>query len=195
MSEINAVNETDSQINVQIVAVVEAILHVSDEPVEPRSLAATLGFPEDVISSALESIKLGLTQRGAGTELRAVAGGWRLFTVPEVAEYVERFVRDGQIARLTQASLETLAIVAYKQPVSRARISAIRGVNVDSVVKTLESRGLIAVHSTDGETGALLYRTTDTFLEKLGLNELGDLPDISQHIPDFEAALALQENL
>ena len=195
MSEINPLNETVSYENVQIVAVVEAILHVADEPLEPRALAATLGFTEETVSSALEFIKNGLHERGAGTELRAVAGGWRLFTVPSVADYVERFVRDGQIARLTQASLETLAIVAYKQPVSRARISAIRGVNVDSVVKTLESRGLIAVQSTDPETGALLYATTDTFLEKLGINEIGDLPDISQHIPNFETALALQENL
>ena len=195
MSEMQDEIQTDSTSSVNIVAVVEAILHISDEPIEARALAATLGLTEEVVRSAIETIQADLIERGAGTELRPVAGGWRLFTVPAVAEMVERYVRDGQIARLTQASLETLAVIAYKQPVSRARISAIRGVNVDSVVKTLESRGLIEVESTDHETGALLYRTTKVFLEKLGINDLTDLPDISQHVPDLEAAVALQENI
>ena len=195
MSESSVNIETNSSQDVQIDAVVEAILFVADEPIEPRALAATLGLTEELVQSSLVSVQKGLSQRAAGTELRQVAGGWRLFTTPAVAEMVERYVRDGQIARLTQASLETLAVVAYKQPVSRARISAIRGVNVDSVVKTLESRGLIEVESTDAESGALLYRTTKTFLEKLGLDNLSELPDISQHIPDLEAAVLLQENL
>ena len=195
MQDSDVAIETNIQDDVQIVAVVEAILFVADEPLEPRSLAATLGFTEESVLTTLKTIQTGLADRGSGLELRQVAGGWRLFTVPNVANMVERYVRDGQIARLTQASLETLAVIAYKQPVSRARISAIRGVNVDSVVKTLESRGLIEVESTDMESGALLYRTTKTFLEKLGLDSLSDLPDISQHVPDLEAAVLLQENL
>lgn len=195
MSESSAQIETQLHEDVQIDAVIEAILFVADEPIEPRALAATLGFTEDNVLQGLLRVQAALLERNSGLELRQVAGGWRLFTVPAVANLVERYVRDGQIARLTQASLETLAVIAYKQPVSRARISAIRGVNVDSVVKTLESRGLIEVESTDSESGALLYRTTRTFLEKLGLDTLGDLPDISQHIPDLEAAVALQENL
>lgn len=195
MSENEVTNKTEFKEDVNIVAVVEAVLHVSDEPVEARSLAATLGFTEEKVAIALETIRSGLQSRGAGTELRAVAGGWRLFTTSEVADFVELFVRDGQIARLTQASLETLAVIAYKQPVTRARISAIRGVNVDSVVKTLENRGLIQVLSIDSESGALLYGTTDLFLEKLGINAISDLPDISQHIPDLQAAVALQESL
>lgn len=195
MSESSAQIETQLHEDVQIDAVIEAILFVADEPIEPRALAATLGFTEDNVLQGILRVQAALLERNSGLELRQVAGGWRLFTVPAVANLVERYVRDGQIARLTQASLETLAVIAYKQPVSRARISAIRGVNVDSVVKTLESRGLIEVESTDSESGALLYRTTKTFLEKLGLDTLGDLPDISQHIPDLEAAVALQENL
>src|SRR5690606_21024637 len=114
--------------------------------------------------------------RGHGFELRRVAGGWRYYTRESLAPAVERFVRDGQQSRLTQAALETMAVVAYRQPVSRARVSAIRGVNVDGVMRTLVTRGLVDEAGTDDETGAVLYRTTSYFLERMGLNSLDELP-------------------
>jgi segregation and condensation protein B len=116
-----------------------------------------------------------------------VAGGWRLYTRDEYAPWVQRFVLDGQQARLTQAALETLAVVAYRQPVSRARVSAIRGVNVDGVMRTLVSRGLVEESGAEPETGAYLYRTTSYFLERLGLTSLEDLPDLAPHLPDLDA--------
>jgi segregation and condensation protein B len=115
-----------------------------------------------------------------------VAGGWRYYSSPAYATAVERFVLDGQHARLTQAALETLAVVAYRQPVSRARISAVRGVNVDAVMRTLLARGLVEECGTDGETGAHLYRTTSYFLERLGLASVDELPEIAPYLPDLE---------
>ena len=113
-----------------------------------------------------------------GFELRAVAGGWRLYTRAECAPYVERFVRDGQPAKLSQAALETLAVVAYRQPTTRSRIAAVRGVNVDAVMRTLLTRGLVAETGVERESGAILYGTTDHFLERLGLASLDELPPL-----------------
>lgn len=121
-----------------------------------------------------------------GMELRRVAGGWRVYSRAEFAPWVQRFVLEGQTARLSQAALETLAVIAYRQPVSRARISSIRGVNVDGVVRTLTTRGLIAAEQQTGESGALLYRTTPMFLEKIGLETLEELPKISPYLPGAE---------
>ncbi|MFL6156870.1 MAG: SMC-Scp complex subunit ScpB, partial [Marmoricola sp.] len=115
-----------------------------------------------------------------------VAGGWRYYTREEYAGVVERFVLDGQQARLTQAALETLAVVAYKQPVSRARVSAIRGVNVDGVMRTLLTRGLLEEAGTDAETGAHLYRTTVYFLERIGITSLDELPELAPFVPDMD---------
>jgi segregation and condensation protein B len=123
-------------------------------------------------------------RNGRGFELRSVAGGWRYYTRAEYAGYVERFVLDGQQIRLTQAALETLAVVAYKQPVSRSRVAAIRGVNCDGVMKTLVTRGLIEECGTEQESGAHLYRTTRLFLEKIGLNSVEDLPSLGPFLPD-----------
>ena len=114
-----------------------------------------------------------------------MAGGWRYYTREEYAAVVERFVLDGQQARLTQAALETLAVVAYKQPVSRARVSAIRGVNVDGVMRTLLTRGLVEEAGQDAETGANLYRTTTYFLERIGVRSLQDLPELAPYLPDM----------
>lgn len=174
---------------------VEAILLVADEPIVPLQLAATLGVATGAVEAALAAIQADLADRGSGIELRQVAGGFRLYTAPQYAAWVERYVRDGQVAKLTQAALETLAVVAYKQPISRARISAIRGVNVDSVVKTLESRGLIEAKSEDGESGSVLFGTTNLFLEKLGLNSVDELPEISQYLPDIATSVELAESI
>ncbi|GIF75573.1 SMC-Scp complex subunit ScpB [Asanoa siamensis] len=162
----------------------EAILLVVDEPVQEIVLAQILEQPTERVAAALETISAGYTAAGHGFELRRIAGGWRLYTHPRYADYVERFVLDGQSVRLTQAALETLAVIAYKQPVTRSRISAIRGVNCDGVVRTLTSRGLIQEAGTEPETGAYLYRTTALFLEKLGLDSVDQLPDLAPFLPD-----------
>ncbi|WP_319463086.1 SMC-Scp complex subunit ScpB [Micromonospora sp. RTP1Z1] len=168
----------------------EAILLVVDEPVSELTLAEVLEQPAARVGPMLDEIAAGYTASGHGFELRRAAGGWRLYTRPEYATYVERFVLDGQSARLTQAALETLAVVAYKQPVTRSRISAIRGVNCDGVIRTLVSRGLISECGTEPDSGAFLYRTTTMFLEKLGLNSVHDLPPLAPFLPDDVEELA-----
>ncbi|WP_299165245.1 SMC-Scp complex subunit ScpB [uncultured Arthrobacter sp.] len=178
-------------------AAVEAVLLVVEEPVTEMQLAAALEVPLDQVQEALAELKAeydGYTGQGPetgptrlrGIELRNVAGGWRFFTRSEFAAVVGRFVLDGQSARLSQAALETLAVIAYRQPVARSRVSAIRGVNVDSVVRTLVQRGLIADVATDPETGAVLYGTTPLFLERLGIGTVADLPRLSPHLPGLE---------
>ncbi|HEY0699309.1 MAG TPA: SMC-Scp complex subunit ScpB, partial [Micromonospora sp.] len=162
----------------------EAILLVVDEPVAEITLAQAVEQPVDRVAAELERIARDYTAAGHGFELRRAAGGWRLYTRPEYAGYVERFVLDGQSVRLTQAALETLAVVAYKQPVTRSRISAIRGVNCDGVIRTLVTRGLVEDCGTEPESGAFLYRTTGLFLEKLGLNRLDELPPLAPFLPD-----------
>ena len=140
--------------------------------------------PTGRIEATLRSLAEEYTGTGRGFELRQVAGGWRLYTRGEYASYVERFVLDGQQIRLTQAALETLAVVAYKQPVTRSRVAAIRGVNCDGVIKTLVTRGLVEECGTEPESGAHLYRTTRLFLEKLGINSVEDLPSLAPFLPD-----------
>ncbi|MFD2768314.1 SMC-Scp complex subunit ScpB [Micromonospora eburnea] len=168
----------------------EAILLVVDQPVSELTLAQVLEQPPERIGPMLDDIAAGYTAAGHGFELRRAAGGWRLYTRPEYAGYVERFVLDGQSVRLTQAALETLAVVAYKQPVTRSRISAIRGVNCDGVLRTLVSRGLVEECGTEPDSGAFLYRTTTMFLEKLGLNSVDDLPPLAPFLPDDVEELA-----
>ncbi|MER7444479.1 SMC-Scp complex subunit ScpB [Micromonospora avicenniae] len=162
----------------------EAILLVVDEPVSEATLAEVLEQPAARVGAMLDQIAAGYTASGHGFELRRAAGGWRLYTRPEYAGYVERFVLDGQSVRLTQAALETLAVVAYKQPVTRSRISAIRGVNCDGVIRTLVTRGLVEECGSEPESGAFLYRTTTLFLEKLGLNSVDELPPLAPFLPD-----------
>ncbi|HLK00329.1 MAG TPA: SMC-Scp complex subunit ScpB [Streptosporangiaceae bacterium] len=168
----------------EVRASIEAILLVADEPVPAVVLAQVLERPRDQVSSALRSLATSYSSEGRGFDLREVAGGWRFYTREEYAPVVERFVSDGQEVRLTQAALETLAVIAYRQPVSRARISAVRGVNCDGVVRTLTLRGLIEEAGTDPETNAILYRTTGYFLERLGLATLDELPDLAPFLPD-----------
>ena len=163
----------------------EALLMVADQPLDVATLASAAGHPVDEVAVTLAALADEYTEQGRGFELRNVAGGWRFYTREEYATVVEAFVLEGQQARLTQAALETLAVVAYKQPVSRARVSAIRGVNVDGVMRTLLTRGLVEEAGTDHETGAHLYRTSSYFLERIGLTSLADLPDLAPFLPDM----------
>ena len=164
-------------------AALEALLLVADEPMTVATLATLTRTPEDEVVHTLHNLAQEYAVQGRGFDLRELGGGWRFWTRDNCATVVERFVLDGQHARLTQASLETLAVVAYRQPVTRARISAIRGVNVDGVVRTLVTRGLIEEVGHDSDTGAHLYRTTTYFLERLGLKSLDELPPIAEHLP------------
>src|ERR1035441_7457023 len=162
----------------------EAIMLVADEPVSDLLIAQVLERPRDDIAAALRELAAGYAAEQRGFDLREVAGGWRFYTREECAPVVERFVSDGQEVRLTQAALETLAVVAYRQPVSRARVSAVRGVNCDGVMRTLVLRGLVEEAGADPDTGAVLFRTSGYFLERLGLDSLDELPDLAPFLPD-----------
>jgi segregation and condensation protein B len=175
---------SDAQAGPGLRACLEAILLVVDEPVPEVVLAQVLERPREEIALEIAGLAASYTAEGRGFDLREVAGGWRFYTREECAPVVERFVRDGQEVRLTQAALETLAVVAYRQPVSRARVSAVRGVNCDGVMRTLSLRGLVEEAGTEHETGAILYRTTGYFLERLGLAGLDDLPALAPFLPD-----------
>ncbi len=164
----------------------EALLMVADQPLDVATLASAAGHPVVAVEEALGDLAREYDEQGRGFELRNVAGGWRYYTREELAAVVEGFVLDGQQARLTQAALETLAVVAYKQPVSRARVSAIRGVNVDGVMRTLLTRGLVEEVGHDGEHGATLYRTSSYFLERIGVTSLDDLPELAPYLPDMD---------
>lgn len=163
----------------------EAVLMVADQPLDELALATAVGYPAPEVVAALGALAAEYDEQGRGFELRNVAGGWRYSTRDEFAPVVEAFVLEGQQARLTQAALETLAVVAYQQPVSRARVSAVRGVNVDGVMRTLLNRGLVEEAGQDGEHGATLYRTTSYFLERIGIVSLDELPDLAPHLPDL----------
>ena len=168
-----------------IESALEAILMVSDQPMTAVELATLLAVPTDDVESTLLKLAAEYVEALRGFELRMVDGGWRFFSAQHCAEVVAKFATDGRSAKLTQAALETLAVVAYKQPVSRARIGAIRGVNVDGVMRTLMTRGLVSEIETDPATGAVLYGTTGFFLERMGLASLADLPPIEDHLPDL----------
>ena len=164
----------------------EALLMVADQPMDVVTLATAAGYPVGEVNEALAELAAEYTEQGRGFELRNVGGGWRYYTRDEYAAVVEGFVLDGQQARLTHAALETLAVVAYKQPVSRARVSAIRGVNVDGVMRTLLTRGLVEEAGQDHETGANLYRTTTYFLERIGVTSLDELPELAPYLPEMD---------
>jgi segregation and condensation protein B len=173
----------------------EAVLMVADQPLDETTLATAVGAPVIDVAEALAELAGEYDEQGRGFELRNVAGGWRYYTREEFAPVVESFVLDGQQARLTQAALETLAVVAYKQPVSRARVSAIRGVNVDGVMRTLLTRGLVEEAGEDHSTGAHLYRTTSYFLERIGVTSLDELPELAPYLPDLDDLDDLEEEL
>jgi segregation and condensation protein B len=173
----------------------EALLMIADQPLDESTLATAVGAPLREVQGALAELAVEYAEQGRGFELRNVAGGWRYYTREEFAPVVEAFVLDGQQARLTQAALETLAVVAYKQPVSRARVSAIRGVNVDGVMRTLLTRGLVEEAGEDPSTGAHLYRTSSYFLERIGVTSLDELPELAPYLPDLEDLGDLEEEL
>jgi segregation and condensation protein B len=172
-------------------AALEAVLMVVEEPVEEGVLAQVLERPREEIAATLHELAAEYDEQGRGFELRGIAGGWRFYSRTDCAPYVERFIRDGQPTKLSQAALETLAVVAYRQPTTRSRVAGVRGVNVDAVIRTLLTRGLIAELGIERETGAILYGTTDHFLERLGLTSAEELPPLAEYLPDHTA---LEEN-
>lgn len=171
----------------------EALLLMATEPMQTAELATALDIPKPAVWAALEQLKAFYDETGRGFELREVGAGWRLYTRPEHAEVIGRWVLQGQHGRLSQAALETLAVVAYLQPITRSRVGAIRGVNVDGVMRTLVTRGLIQEVGASEDTGAMLFGTTDYFLERMGMTSLDELPPIAPYLPEaslLEAELA-----
>jgi len=172
------------------VAALEAVLMVADEPIPAMRLATVLALPtahvEELLAALAAEYRGELGGRARGFELRAAGGGWRIYSAPAYADVVGRFVVDGQSARLTQAALETLAVIAYRQPVTRGQVSAVRGVNVDSVVRTLTARGLVVDAGIEPSSGAVLFTTTGYFLERMGLSSLDELPPLAPYLPDID---------
>ena len=179
--------------NVEVERSIEAILMVVDEPVSEIILAQVLEKSVDEVEAALAHLVTTYDDRGFS--LRKINGGWRLYSNPDYNTAVEKFVLDGQQSRLTQAALETLSVIAYRQPVSRARVSAIRGVNVEAVMKTLVTRGLVEESGIEHESGAILYKTTSYFLERLGLNSLEDLPALAPYLPNLDGLDEILDSL
>ncbi|GMA39642.1 SMC-Scp complex subunit ScpB [Mobilicoccus caccae] len=172
---------------------IEAVVMVVEEPVTEETIARTLEITPQEATAHLQSLAGEYDDQGRGFSLRRTGAGWRVYSRAEYAPVVERFVLEGQRAKLSQAALETLAVVAYRQPVSRARISAVRGVSVDGVVRTLTTRGLIEEVGTDAEHGAVLYGTTDYFLTRLGLGSLSELPALAPYLPEGHAVDEIAE--
>ncbi len=176
-------------------SVLEALLLVVDTPVTDEALATATQQPVYRIAAKLQVMSEELTDRDSGIDLRKTGEGWRMYTRARFAPYVEKLLLDGARSKLTRAALETLAVVAYRQPVTRARVSAVRGVNVDAVIRTLLARGLITEAGVDEDSGAVTFATTELFLERLGLTSLTDLPDIAPLLPDVDSIEDLSESL
>ena len=176
-------------------AAIEALLLLTDEPMPAIELAQITKAPLPNVERILAELSVEYTEQMRGFDLREVAGGWRFYTRSECSPLIERWVVDGQQAKLTQAALETLSVIAYRQPVTRGRVSAVRGVNVDGVIKTLLTRGLIQEAGTENESGAIFYKTTSFFLERLGISSLADLPPLAEHIPDLADLDAVLESV
>lgn len=171
----------------ELTPALEAILMITDAPVSLVALATALERPVNIIRDAVIALKDSYDQEGRGFELREVGGGWRIYVRQEFDWAVRMFIANENPTKLSQAALETLAVIAYKQPISRGQVASIRAVNVDSVVKTLLNRGLITELYTDSETGAVHFGTTDLMLELLGINSLDEMPRISPYLPDASA--------
>jgi segregation and condensation protein B len=170
----------------EVSGAVEALLLLAEEPMAETTLAAALGVPVPVVRDTLLELVAFYDETGRGFELRELGGGWRYYTRDRHADLVSAFVLEGRQSKLSQASLETLAVVAYQQPISRARVSAVRGVNVDAVMKTLLARGLVQEVGSDEVSGAVLFGTTNYFLERMGLRTLDDLPPLAPHLPEVD---------
>ncbi|WP_413334642.1 SMC-Scp complex subunit ScpB [Brevibacterium sp. GP-SGM9] len=172
----------------EVLAGIEAVLMITDTAVSTAELATALGLEEGTVDEAIATLKADYdgdeTHRQRGFEIRHVAGGFRIFSRGDYHEVVKDFLTSGQSAKLSQAALETLAVIAYRQPISRPRIAAIRGVSVDGVIRTLLLRGLIVEAGKEATTSALLYATTPTFLDTLGMNSLDDLPELAPYLPE-----------
>ena len=192
----NGVEATTGTVDGELVRAIEAIVLVATEPVEPAMLAQLLEQPVKVVEEVCERLAAAYDEAGHGFQLVRIAGGYRYQTHPDVAPYVERFILDGQRARLSGAALETLAIVAYKQPISRAQIASIRGVDPDAVLRTLQMRGYVDQIGRDPGPGqAVLWGTTGQFLEKLGLDSVNDLPPLAGFVPGADVVEALVHGL
>jgi segregation and condensation protein B len=186
----------DDDVHPDAVRAIEAVVMVSPEPVEPQLLAQLLELPVATVEGLCQRLAEAYEEAGHGFQLVRIAGGYRFQSHPDLAPYVERFVLEGQSARLSAAALETLAIVAYKQPVSRAQVAAIRGVDPEGVMRTLHARGYITEVARDPGPGqAVLWGTTPLFLEKLGLYSLADLPPLAAFVPGAEVLEALEQGL
>lgn len=170
-----------------LIAALEALLLVVDSPVSEQALATAVEQPTDRVTEALRTLAEDLRDRRSGIDLRRIGEGWRFYTRDMHAPFVEKLLLDGQRSKLTRAALETLAVIAYRQPVTRARVAAVRGVNVDGVIRTLLARGLVEEVGTDADTGGHLYVTSELFLERLGLSSLSDLPPIAPLLPEVDS--------
>lgn len=180
----------------EVVRAIEAIVLVADRPVSPAVLGQLVEQPVERVEEICSELALSYEAEDRGYQLQRAAGGYRFVTHPDLAPYVERYVLEGQSSRLSAAALETLAIVAYKQPVSRAQVSAIRGVDADGVLRTLLQRGFVEEVARDPGPGqAVLYGTTIQFLERLGLDSLDDLPALGDFVPEAEVVEALEHGL
>jgi len=187
---------TDDGGHAEAVRAIEAIVMVAPEPVEPQLLAQLLELPVITVTALCQRLAEAYEEAGHGFQLVRVAGGYRFQSHPDLAPYVERFVLEGQSARMSAAALETLAVIAYKQPVSRAQVAAIRGVDPEGVVRTLQSRGYITEVARDPGPGqAVLWGTTPLFLERLGLDSLADLPPLAEFVPGADVVEALEHGL
>lgn len=182
----SVIGQVESDNSANVAGALEALLLLAAEPLTEFELAQAVGVPELVVSENLAELVAFYEETGRGFELRQVAGGWRYYTREEHADLITRYVTEGQQSKLSQAALETLAVVAYTQPISRGRVSAVRGVNVDGVMRTLLARGLIEEAGHDPESGALLFATTSYFLERMGLQSLDDLPPLAPQLPEVE---------
>jgi segregation and condensation protein B len=168
-------------------AALESVLLIVDSPASEDLLATALDQPLERVEAALRRLAAGYTEHERGIDLRRAGDGWRFYTRDTYAPFVEKMLVDGQRTKLTRAALETLAVIAYRQPVTRSRVAAVRGVNVDGVIRTLLARGLIEETGVDADTGGTLYRTTELFLERLGLSSLEELPPIAPLLPEVDS--------
>jgi segregation and condensation protein B len=183
-------------VTAETVRAIEAILTVAQDPVPTDLMAQLLEVSSATVESVCEQLADAYEAAGHGFQVAKVAGGWRFQTHPDMAPYVERFILDGQRARLSGAALETLAIIAYKQPISRLQIASIRGVDPDAVMRTLHGRGYIAPVGRDNGPGqTVMWGTTQLFLEKLGLSDIAALPSIASFVPDASLVEALEKTL
>lgn len=188
-------NATDLLEDDEVRAALEALLLVVDAPAPVDLLASAIDETTERVENILREMSAELTARRSGIDLRFVGDGWRYYTRAEYAPYVERMLLDGARSKLTRAALETLAVIAYRQPVTRARVSAVRGVNVDGVIRTLLARGLISEAGADPETNGTRYVTTELFLERIGLASLTDLPPLAPLLPGVDLIDEINESL